>query len=250
MSENMARESWGSATAAIGKRIRTRPSSPWREVVGVVQDVHEHGADVPAPAIVYWPTFGESPYREGEPTIVRNVTFTIRSPHAGRENLLAGVRRAVWSANASLSMANERTMKQIYDTSMERASFTLVLLALAGVMTLALGVIGIYGAIAYAAAQQTREIGIRVALGAPPGTVTGMFVRRGVVLTAVGVVVGVATAIALTRAMSSLLFGIGPLDPLTYVAVSLLLIAAAAAASYIPARKACAVDPVKALRAQ
>jgi predicted permease len=250
VSENMARESWGSAASAIGNRIRTTPGRPWREVVGVVQDVHEHGADVPAPAIVYWPTFGESPYQEGQATTVRNVTFAVRSPQAGRENLLASVRRAVWSANASLSVANERTMKQIYDTSMERASFTLVLLALAGVMTLALGVIGIYGAIAYAAAQQTREIGIRVALGAAPGAVTGMFVRRGVVLTGVGIVVGLVGAMALTRVMSSLLFGIGPLDPLTYVAVSLLLIAAAAAASYIPARKASAVDPVKALRAQ
>ncbi len=248
--ENMARESWGSAASAIGRRIRTTPGRPWREVVGVVQDVHEHGADVPAPAIVYWPTFGESPYQAGQPSTVRNVTFTVRSPQAGRESLLANVRRAVWSANASLSVANERTMKQIYDSSMERASFTLVLLALAGVMTLALGVIGIYGSIAYAAVQQTREIGIRVALGAAPGTVTGMFVRRGVVLTGMGVAVGLVSAIALTQAMSSLLFGIGPLDPLTYIAVSLLLIAAAAAASYIPARKASAVDPVKALRAQ
>ena len=250
VSENMARESWGSAAAAIGKRIRTIPGRPWREVVGVVQDVHEHGVDVAAPAIVYWPTFGESPYQEGEPGGVRNVTFAVRSLHAGRESLLAGVRRAVWSANASLSVANERTMKQIYDRSMERTSFTLVLLALGGVMTLALGVIGIYGAIAYAAAQETREIGIRVALGAPPGTVTGMFVRRGVLLTGVGIVGGLVSAMALTRVMSSLLFGIGPLDPLTYVAGSLLLIAAAAAASYIPARKASAADPVKALRAQ
>jgi putative ABC transport system permease protein len=250
VSENMARESWGSAAAAIGKRFQVLPGRPWQEVVGVVQDVHEHGADLPAPAIVYWPTFGENPYREGEAAIERNVTFTVRSPQAGRETLLASVRRAVWSANASLSVANERTMQQIYDRSMERASFTLVLLALAGVMTLALGVIGIYGAIAYAAAQQMREIGIRVALGAPPGAVTGMFMRRSAVLTGVGVIVGLVSAIALTRVMSSLLFGIGPLDPLTYVAVSLILIAAAAAASYIPARKASAVDPVKALRAQ
>lgn len=250
VSENMARESWGSATAAIGKRIRTLPSSPWREVVGVVQDIHEHGVDLPAPTIVYWPTFGESSYQAGQATVVRSVTFTIRSPQAGRESLLASVRRAVWSANASLSVANERTMQQIYDRSMERASFTLVLLALAGVMTLALGVIGLYGAIAYAAAQETRNIGIRVALGASPGSVTGMFVRRGVVLTGAGIAVGVVGAIALTRAMSSLLFGIGPLDPLTYLAVSVLLIGAAAAASYIPARRASGVDPVKALRAQ
>lgn len=249
VSENMARESWGSAAAAIGKRVQTI-RSPWREVVGVVQDVHEHGADVPTPSIVYWPTFGESPYQEGQPTIVRNVTFTVRSAQAGREDLLASLRRTIWSANASLAVANERTMKQIYDKSMERVSFTLVLLALAGLMALALGVIGIYGAIAYAVIQQTRDIGIRVALGASPGSVTRMFVRRGVVLTGAGAVVGLISALALTRVMSSLLFGIRPLDPLTYVAVSLLLIIAAVTASYIPARKASALGPVKALRAQ
>jgi predicted permease len=248
VSENMARESWGSAAAAIGKRVHTI-RSPWREVVGVVQDVHEHGADVPPPSIVYWPTFGESPYQEGQPAIVRNVTFTVRSAQAGREDLLASLRRTIWSANASLAVANERTMKQIYDKSMERVSFTLVLLALAGLMALALGVIGIYGAIAYAVVQQTRDIGIRVALGASPGSVTRMFVLRGVVLTGAGAVVGLISALALTRVMSSLLFGVRPLDPLTYVAVSLLLIAAAVTASYIPARKASAVDPVKALRA-
>jgi putative ABC transport system permease protein len=103
---------------------------------------------------------------------------------------------------------------------------------------------------AYAVVQQTRDIGIRVALGASPGSVTRMFVRRGVVLTGAGAVVGLISALALTRVMSSLLFGIRPLDPLTYVAVSLLLITAAVTASYIPARKASAVDPVKALRAQ
>jgi predicted permease len=248
VSENMAREVWGSAAAAVGKRIRTGPARSWREVVGVVQDVHEHGADVAAPTIVYWPTFGERAWDDGQTGAARNVTFTIRSPRAGHESLLADVRRAVWAANASLSIANERTMQQIYDRSMERASFSLVLLALAGLMTLALGVIGIYGAIAYAAAQQTREIGIRVALGAAPTALTRMFVRRGVVLTGVGIALGLIGASAVTRVMSSLLFGIGPLDPLTYATVSLLLIAAAATASYIPARKASAVDPVKALR--
>ena len=250
VAETMARQEWGSAAAAVGKRIQTIPGRPWREVIGVVQDVHEHGADAPPPAIVYWPTFGESLYQEGQPDVARNVTIAIRSPQAGSESLLANVRRAVWAANASLSVANERTMAQVYGRSMERTSFALVLLAVAGVMALALGVIGIYGAIAYAAAQQSREIGIRVALGATPGAVTGMFVRRGVTLTAVGVVVGLIGAAALSRAMSSLLFGVEALDPATYAAVSVVLIAVATAASYIPARRASSVDPVGALRAQ
>ena len=140
-------------------------------------------------------------------------------------------------------------MAQVYERSMERTSFALVLLAVAGAMALALGVIGIYGAIAYSAAQQAREIGIRVALGASPGAVTGMFVRRGVALTALGVMVGLIGAAALTRTMSSLLFGVGALDPPTIIAVSVLLIAVATAASYLPARRASTADPVKALRA-
>jgi putative ABC transport system permease protein len=111
-------------------------------------------------------------------------------------------------------------------------------------------VIGIYGAIAYAAAQQSREIGIRVALGASPSAITGMYVRRGVGLTILGVVVGLAGAVALTRAMASLLFGVDALDPPTYIAVAALLIAVAAVASYLPARRASAVNPVTALRAQ
>ena len=250
VSEGMARDEWGSPAAAVGKRVQTIPGRPWREVVGVVQDVHEHGVDARPPAIVYWPTYGESAYGDREPRISREVTFAIRSPLAGSDSLLASVRRAVWSANASLSVANERTMQQIYEGSMERTSFTLVLLAVAGIMALALGVIGIYGAIAYAAAQQAREIGIRVALGATPGAVTGMFVRRGVTLTALGVIVGVLGAAALTRAMSSLLFGVDALDPGTYAAVCVLLIAVATAATYIPARRASVVDPVRALRAQ
>ena len=167
---------------------------------------------------------------------------------ADQAGLEASVRRAVWAANASLSVSNERTMADVYGRSMERTSFALVLLGVAGVMALALGVIGIYGAIAYAAAQQSREIGIRVALGASPAAVTAMFVRRGIVLTALGVGVGLIGAAALTRAMSSLLFGVGALDPPTFIAVSVLLIAVATAASYLPARRASIVDPVKALR--
>jgi predicted permease len=249
VAETMARDEWGSPAAAVGKRVQTIPGRPWREVIGVVQDVHEHGVDAPAPAIVYWPTYGDSSYQEGEARVSREVTFAIRSPQAGSESLLASVRRAVWVANGSLSVSNERIMAQVYGRSMERTSFALVLLGVAGVMALALGVIGIYGAIAYAAAQQSREIGIRVALGASPSAITGMYVRRGAALTVLGVVVGLAGAVALTRAMASLLFGVDALDPLTYFAVAALLIAVATVASYLPARRAGIVDPVTALRA-
>ena len=132
VSENLAREFWGTPAAAIGKRIQTLPAAPWREVIGVVQDVYENGVHEPAPTTIYWPTLGESPYRVGQITVMRTVTFAIRSPQAGTERLLSQVRAAVWSANASLSLSAERTMQEIYDESMARTSFTLVMLAIAG----------------------------------------------------------------------------------------------------------------------
>jgi len=143
-----------------------------------------------------------------------------------------------------------RTMQDIYDQSMARTSFTLVMLAIAGSMALVLGIIGIYGVLSYAVSQRCREIGIRLALGAQPGELKRMFVRHGLVLAGIGVALGLAAAAGLTRLMSSLLFGIKPLDPLTYAAGALLLGLAAALASYLPARRAAAVDPVEALKAE
>jgi predicted permease len=250
ISENLARELWGTPSAALGKRIHTLPGSPWREVIGVVQDVYENGVHAPAPPAVYWPATGESPYRPAVPNVTRTVAFVIRSSQAGTEGLLTQVRQAVWSVNASLPLASVRTMQEVYDQSMARTSFTLVMLAIAGAMALVLGVVGIYGVISYAVSQRTREIGIRLALGVQPGELKTMFVRHGLTLACVGVVIGLAAATGLTRLMSSLLFGISPLDPMTYVAVPVFLVIAAILASYLPARRAAAMDPVEALRAE
>jgi ABC-type antimicrobial peptide transport system permease subunit len=178
------------------------------------------------------------------------VTFTIRTPRAGAESFLAQIRQAVWSVNASLPVASVRTMRDIYDRSLARTSFTLVMLGIAAAMALVLGIIGIYGVISYAVSQQRREIGIRLALGAQQGELRWMFVRHGLVLAVVGVLIGLGAATGLTRLMTSLLFGISPLDPLAYAAVPLVLLAAAMLASYLPARRASAVDPVEALRAE
>jgi ABC-type antimicrobial peptide transport system permease subunit len=133
---------------------------------------------------------------------------------------------------------------------MARTSFTLVMLALAGGMALLLGLVGIYGVISYSVTQRTREIGIRMALGAQEQAVTRMFLRQGMLLTGIGVVFGLAAASALMRLMRSLLFGVEPVDPLTYGAVSAALIIAALVACYVPARRAMAVDPADALRAE
>jgi putative ABC transport system permease protein len=251
LSENLARELWGEPSAALGKRVQTVvPGSPWREVIGVVQDVRDNGVQQPTPAIVYWPSIGENPYRAGQTLIARSVTLAMRTERAGTEALLDEIRRAVWSLNASLPLASVRTMQEMYDRSMARTSFALVMLAIAAIMALVLGVIGIYGVIAYAVSQRTREIGIRLAMGAQQGELKSMFVRSGLALTGVGVAIGLGAAAALTRLMSSVLFGVSPLDPITYLSVPLVLLTAAVLASYLPARRVTAVDPVDALKVE
>ena len=249
ISENLARELWGTAAAAPGKRLRENPGMPWHEVIGVVQDVRENGVYQPAPATVYWPSM--SAYvgpTAGGPNTIRQVTFIIRSEHAATEGFQNQVRQAVWSVNGNLPVSL-RTMREVYDQSLQRTSFTLVMLAIAASMALLLGVVGIYGVISYAVSQRRREIGIRAALGAQQGELKRMFVRHALVLTGIGVVIGLSAAAGLTRLMSTLLYGITPLDPLTYVAVPLLLLTATVLASYVPAWRAASIDPVEALKA-
>jgi ABC-type antimicrobial peptide transport system permease subunit len=160
------------------------------------------------------------------------------------------MRNAIWSIDSDLPIAKIDTLQTFYNRSLARTSFTLLLLATAGSMALVLGVVGIYGVVSYSVTQRTREIGIRLALGAPRAQVTAAFLRSGVILSAVGCACGLAAALALAPLMKSLLFSVSPADPLTYAAMSISLIFAAALASYLPARKAVKVDPVAALRAQ
>jgi predicted permease len=250
LSEGFARSLWGSPAAAIGKRGRQFTGMPWQEVVGVVQDVHHNGVSADPPAIVYWPAMIANPYMKNTIHAPRSVTMAIRTSRAGTESFLAELQQAVGSVNASLPLASVRTMQEIYSKSMARTSFTLVMLAIAGSMALLLGIIGIYGVISYAVSQRTREIGIRLALGARKSELKWMFVRSALVLTGIGVVIGVCAAAGLMQLMKSLLFGISPLDPFTYIAIPLVLVASAALASYLPARRAASVDPVEALRAE
>jgi predicted permease len=250
VSANLARELWGSPSAALGKRLREYPMMPWKEVIGVIEDVHENGVEKKPPETVYWPTMMSDLYGPSGLDAVRTVTFAIRSGRTGTEGFLNQVRQAVWSVNASLPVASARTMQDIYGQSMARTSFTLVMLGIAGALALLLGIIGIYGVIAYAVSQRRREIGIRLALGAPQSQLKRMFMRYALTLAGIGVAIGLVGAASLTRLMSSLLFGIAPTDPLTYAAVPLVLLAAAALASYLPARRAAAVDPVETLKAE
>ena len=251
VSQNFARESWGSSSAAIGKRVRKYSGSPWQQVIGVVEDVHVHGVDDKAPAIIYWPAvfsdrYATPPQMGG----LRFATFVIHSDRADTTGFLNEMQQAVWSVNGSLPLASVETMRNLFSQSMARTSFTLTMLAIAGSMALGLGIIGIYGVISYTVSQRTREIGIRLALGAQKRELKWMFVRSALMLTGAGIAIGAGTAAAFMQFMKSLLFGISPLDPITFITVPLVLVACATCASYLPARRAAAVNPVEALRTE
>jgi putative ABC transport system permease protein len=252
VSENLAREWWGDPGAALGKRIReVGAADPWRDIVGVVENVYDDGVHVRPPEFTYWPALMDRYIWGGDNGFaVVSGMFAIRSNRAGTEGLMAEAQQAIWSVNGRQPVFLVTTLKALYDQSMARTSFTLVMLAIAGGMGLVLGIVGIYGVIAYVVSQRIREIGIRIALGAQPAGLLGMFVRHGLWLAGIGAALGLVAAAGLTRLMSSLLFGVTALDPVTYAAVSALLIAAAVLASYLPARRALALDPVQALRAE
>jgi putative ABC transport system permease protein len=252
VSESLARELWESPQAALGKRLREYygRGGPWREIVGVAADVHEDGAHMPPPPTAYWPgrwyanLFGVPGYQP------RRVSVVIRSERSASSGLLGEVRKAVWTVNPNLPLAQVRTLQDVYAGSMGRTSFTLVMLAVAGAMALILGIVGLYGVISYAVARRRREIGIRVALGAQAPDIRRLFMTRGLIVAGVGTAIGLCVAAGLAPLMRSLLFGIGPLDPLTFAVTPVVLAAAAVLASYLPARRAVAVDPVETLRAE
>jgi predicted permease len=249
VSENLARELWGSPEAALGKRIRGGPTTfRWRDVVGVVQDTRDNGVEAAAPTVAYFPAYMQEPQIPS--SVQRNVVLAIRSPLAGTEPFVRQVEQAVWSVNGSLPLAAVETMQTYYDRSLARKSFTLVMLGIAGAAALVLGVIGLYGVISYVVSQRRREIAIRLALGAQQRAVTGAFVRYGAGLAGIGILIGLAAATMVTRFMATLLYGVQAVDLLTYACVAVALAAAAVLASWLPARRAAAVDPAEVLAAE
>lgn len=250
ISESFARDYWGSAAAALHKQIREgMKDDPWHEIIGVIGDVHYDGANKKVSSVAYWPILMNN-FQGEKQRVQRTIYFVIRSNRTGSESFLNQIRQAIWSVNASVPVAEVRTLDQIYRKSMARTSFTLVMLAIAAGMALLLGVIGIYGVIAYSVSQRTREIGIRKALGAREQQLAGMFVRDGIRLASIGAVIGLVVAFGIMRLMSSLLFQVSPVDPLTYGGVSIGLLVTAALASYLPSRRAAAIDPAEALRVE
>ena len=249
VSENFARENWPNPADALGKRIRVATTDDWREIIGVVGNVYDNGVSQPAPTTIFWPVLMDR-FEGQKEYVARDVAFAIRTSRAGSESLMKDVREAVWSVNPNLPLSSVNTVDFFYKKSIARTSFTLIMLGVAGSMALLLGVVGIYGVIAYSVSQRTREIGIRMALGAQTQALTSMFVRHGLRLTAIGVVFGVIAAIAVMRLMSTLLFNVSPVDPVTYLVVCAGLVVPAWLASYLPSRRVASVDPVEALRGE
>jgi len=249
ISENFAKEYWHNAQNAIGKRIRVANTDDWREIIGVVGDVHDDGVSQPAPSIVYWPIL-LARFEGQKEAVRRSIAYEIRSPRAGSQVFISEVQRAVWSINPDAPLADVSTLGEFYTKSMARTSFTLVMLCVAGAMALLLGIVGIYGVISYSVSQRTREIGIRMALGAQRPALTAMFVRQGLQLTGIGIVCGLVVAFISMRLMSSILFNVSPVDPITYAVITVGVIATAYLACYLPSRRAATVDPVHALRAE
>jgi ABC-type antimicrobial peptide transport system permease subunit len=245
----LAREYWHEPASALGKQIRVTPADDWREIVGVVGNVHDEGVDRPESSTIYWPLIQDR--FEGEPEFLqRQVAFVVRSPRAGSASLVNDIQSAVWSIDSEMPLADPTTVGELYTKSMVRTSFTLVMLSVPGSMALMLGIVGIYGVVSYAVSQRTREIGIRMALGAQRKELTAMFVRQGMWLTGIGILFGVTIAFAATRLMLSLLFGVNSTDPWTYAGAVACVIPLSWLASHLPSRRAATVDPVDTLRAE
>jgi predicted permease len=247
VSESLAREYWKDPADAIGKRIRVSANQPWREVIGVVGNERDDGLNKAAPTIAYWP-MAATRFLD-QPFVSRTMSYAVRSDRIGSPDFLHEIQQAVWSVNPNLPLANVRTLDEIRGASMAQTSFALTMLVIGATLALLLGLVGLYGVTAYVAAQRKREIAIRMALGAQIGEVRTMLLRHGVGLTMTGIALGVGVALALGQVMRALLFGVSPMDPLTYVAVSAALAAVMLVAMYVPARRVSRVDPVVALRA-
>lgn len=176
--------------------------------------------------------------------------YAVRSDRVGTSGFLDEVRRAVWSVSPNVPLTGVQTLTALMEQSTARTSFTMILLAIAAGVALILGIVGVYGVISYAVSLRSREIGLRMALGARDGDVKGMVLRQGLLLSGIGVAIGLGLAFGLTRLMSGLLFGVSPTDPLTYSIVASGLLAVALTASYLPARRAASLDPITVLRSE
>jgi predicted lysophospholipase L1 biosynthesis ABC-type transport system permease subunit len=248
VSKTLAQRFWPGEDP-IGKGLRGNGwERPFYRVVGVTEDVRYNGLDKPPAEMVYFPLVP----MEGAPlwSPQRSVTLVVKSTSAQPEQLAATVRRALADIDSDIPLANIRTMNDVVAKSTARTSLTMLLLAIAGGMALVLAGVGLYGVISYIVSRRTREIGIRVALGAQVAEVIRNVTLQSLRLALLGTAAGVIGALLLTRIIRSMLFEVSATDPIVLAGVSLVLVAVALAASYIPARRAARIDPVIALRAE
>jgi putative ABC transport system permease protein len=236
INDAMARRFWPNDDA-IGKRINLCSLSPtpcWSSIIGVVGNVHQFGLDAQPTFDAYF-SGGWTPY------------FVIRTS-SNPDVLVAPVTDIVHKADASLPVTQVMTLDDLLSTSVSSRRFPAVLVGILAALALLLAMVGIYGVMSYVVGQRTYEIGIRLALGAQPVDVRGLIVSHGTKLTAIGMGIGLVGALALTRLLSSMLFGVKPTDPATFAGITVLLAAVAALACYLPARRAMRVDPMVAVR--
>jgi putative ABC transport system permease protein len=245
-----ARHFWPNESA-IGKQIKTGgPDAPWSTIVGVVGDVHDESLTKPVDEMIYQPVVVVMQPTPAEPdTVFAENAFALTIRASGDPMaIFPAVRREIWAMDRNLPLVNVRALSDVVGDAMARTTFTLIMIGTAAGVALLLGAIGIYGVISYMVSLRTREIGVRMALGAQRQQVRGMVVRQGLVLALIGVGIGLAGALALSRLISSLLYGIAPHDPLTLGAVTGALLGVAALASWLPAMRAARIDPIEALR--
>jgi putative ABC transport system permease protein len=232
----------------IGKRLKHGPDTPSLEIVGVVRHVEPYGLDSQATVAQFYTNFNQISW-QGRPGSARSINLLVRT-EVEPLGLAAAVRAQVSALNKDQAVFNVRTMEQIVAQSVATRRFSMLLLTVFAVVALALASLGIYGLMSYAVAQRTREIGVRMALGAQVNDVLRLVLGQGMKLALVGVALGLVASVALTRTMKTLLFGVSATDPLTFAVLALLLIAVALLACYIPARRATRVDPLVALRCE
>ena len=249
VSNSLASELWGGPSAALGKRIRVGRAGPLSEIVGVVGDIYDSGVNQSPPAIVYWRAGAQAPPGPAQPVFIpREMAFAIRSAQTGTEGLIRQVGRAVWAVNPNLPLARVQTLGEIYAQSMSRTSFTLVMLAIAGFMALALGIVGIYGVISYAVTEQRRAIGIRLALGAARISILRRFLGQGIRVAGAACVAGILVSLVVRGALARMLYGVSPSDPVTLASVIGIVLVVATLSALIPATRAAFMHPMRTLR--
>jgi putative ABC transport system permease protein len=230
----------------IGKRLRQSPDSPSLEIVGVVRHVEQYSLGGQAPVAQFYTNFNQTPL-ETLPNSVRRINLLTRTD-GDPLSLAQAVRGQIAALNKDQAVFNVRSMEQILSESVAPRRFSMLLLTVFAVVAMVLASIGIYGMMSYAVAQHTREIGVRMALGAKYGSVLRLIIGQGMKLALAGVAIGLVASFALTRTIKSLLFNVSTTDPATFAVIALLLTLVALLACWIPARRATRVDPVVALR--